>query len=169
MNNIIFPIIVMGVTGCGKSIIGGELATVVGANFTDGDDLHPKANIAKMRAGTPLTDDDRWGWLDRIAATARNSDKLVISCSALKKIYRDHLRRNIGRPVQFVFLDISRETSLARLRKRNTHFMPVSLVSSQFDTLERPEAESDVLSFVSQDGQYGVTETVTKIIKMLNV
>lgn len=160
MSKLTFPIIMMGVTGCGKSVVGAQLAAEIGADFIDGDDLHPEVNIAKMAAGIPLTDDDRWGWLDKVADTARSHPQLVISCSALKYTYRERLRYKIGRTVQFIFLDISFQTSLDRLSHRAEHFMPVSLVESQFNTLERPVNESDVITIEPYDKMYNVAKIV---------
>lgn len=168
MSKFIFPIIMMGVTGCGKSAVGALLAAEIGADFVDGDDLHPQENIIKMAAGIPLTDDDRWGWIDKVAVMARQYPQLVISCSALKIAYRERLRAKIGRPVQFVFLDISFQTSLDRLSQRKQHFMPVSLVESQFNTLERPQNETDVTTIASHNGMNGIAETVHAVKCFLN-
>ena len=163
MKKFIFPIIMMGVAGCGKSSVGALLAAKIGVNFIDGDDLHPQGNIDKMAAGTPLTDEDRWGWLDKVADTARNHTQLVISCPALKRVYRERLRQKIERPVQFVFLDISQETSLERLKHRKQHFMPVSLVESQFNILERPDDEADVRTIRS----IGQTDNIAKFVDLI--
>ncbi|TQS44424.1 gluconokinase [Cryptosporangium phraense] len=130
-------VVVMGVTGCGKSTIGQLLAEKLGVDFAEGDDLHPPENIAKMTAGHPLTDEDRWPWLARIADWLRDhaADGGVIPCSSLKRAYRDKLRE--GDPdVWFLHVDVDRETILKRVSERKHHFMPVSLVDSQFATLE---------------------------------
>ncbi|MFI5953314.1 gluconokinase [Cryptosporangium sp. NPDC051539] len=130
-------VVVMGVTGCGKSTIGQLLSERLGVDFAEGDDLHPPENIAKMTAGHPLTDEDRWPWLARIADWLADhaADGGVIPCSALKRAYRDRLRQ--GAPdVWFLHVDVDRETILQRVAERKHHFMPVSLVDSQFATLE---------------------------------
>ena len=129
--------VVMGVSGCGKSRIGEAFAARIGADFIDGDSLHPKANIDKMRRGQPLDDSDRAPWLDSVA------DKLarggtVVACSALKRKYRDRISAVAGAPVMFLFLRGKRETLLARMAARPGHFMPVALLDSQLAALEPP-------------------------------
>ncbi|WP_372526748.1 gluconokinase [Piscinibacter sp.] len=141
-------IIVMGVCGCGKSSFAEALAAEHGLEFVDGDDLHGEGNIAKMKRGEPLTDDDRWPWLDNVAATLADARRfprgIVIACSALRHAYRDRIRATAG-DLRFVFLDAARELIEARMQQRQGHFMPQSLVDSQFHTLERPTAvETDV-------------------------
>ncbi len=133
------PIVVMGVAGSGKTSVGEALAKRLGLPFRDADEFHPKANIEKMSAGIPLTDDDRWPWLDAIGrALADSNGRLIVACSALRRIYRDRLTRAAGRPVIFLWLDGAQETIAARMRHRRHHFMPPSLLDSQFETLERP-------------------------------
>ena len=143
-------IIVMGVSGSGKSSIGEGLAAAFGIDFVDGDGLHSPENVAKMASGTPLVDDDRWPWLDRIGATladrAAHPTGIVVACSALKKIYRDRIRAAAGQPIRFVFLDAPQSLVQDRLGARKGHFMPPSLLASQYATLERPTAtEPDIL------------------------
>ncbi|MDJ0405242.1 gluconokinase [Rhodococcus erythropolis] len=132
-------VVVMGVAGAGKSTVAVGLATSLGADFVDGDDLHPESKVAKMRSGTPLTDEDRVPWLDAIAAwlsgRADAGRTGVVACSALRKDYRDRLRPD-GLDVQFVHLDGEFETISARMRSRAGHFMPESLLISQFEVLE---------------------------------
>ena len=129
----------MGVAGCGKSSVAEALAARLGATYTDGDSLHPPENIAKMSAGTPLKDDDRWPWLDAVAAAMRTgAGRQVMACSALRRAYRERLTEGAGEPVYFVFLDGSRELIGARMHQRAGHFMPESLLDSQFAALERP-------------------------------
>ena len=143
-------IIVMGVSGSGKSSIGEGLAGALGLDVVDGDGLHSPENVAKMASGTPLVDDDRWPWLDKIGATlgdrAAHPTGIVVACSALKKIYRDRIRAAAGQPIRFVFLDAPQSLVQDRLGARKGHFMPPSLLASQYATLERPGAdEPDVL------------------------
>jgi len=130
-------LVVMGVTGTGKSTVAGILAGLLGWDLEEGDDLHPEANVAKMSAGQPLTDDDRWPWLDRIAAWiqlhTQSGRPGIITCSALKRSYRDRLR---GPGVVFVHLSGSKEQIQDRLGRRLNHFMPPSLLDSQLQTLE---------------------------------
>jgi gluconokinase len=136
-------LIVMGVSGSGKSTIAVALAERLGWTFEDGDRFHPASNVAKMSAGHPLTDEDRWPWLeaiaDEIGRVCKAGGHVVIACSALKRAYRDVLVR--GRSdVRFVFLDGSQALIADRLAKRKGHFMPPGLLDSQFKTLEPPTA-----------------------------
>jgi len=141
-------IVVMGVSGAGKSTVGALLAERLGWPFEDGDSFHPPANVAKMRAGTPLTDEDRWPWLRAIAArigAARAAGAgVVIACSALKQAYRDVLRDGHA-DVRFLHLTGEPALIMARQAARTGHYMPASLVASQFATLEQPETEADVI------------------------
>jgi carbohydrate kinase (thermoresistant glucokinase family) len=146
-----FPpaIVVMGVAGSGKSTVGEALARRLGWEFRDADSFHPAANIAKMSAGTPLTDADRWPWLDAVAgwidAHRRAGTRGVATCSALKRVYRDRLRG--GRDdIAIVHLAGSFELIAARMAARTHHFMPTALLKSQFDTLEPPAPDEGVLS-----------------------
>jgi gluconokinase len=133
--------IVMGVSGSGKTTVAAMLAGALGVPFLEGDDLHPCANVEKMRSGTPLTDEDRWPWLRAIAARIdqwRAKGKAgVVTCSALKRVYRDIL---IGdRPeVRLVYLRGSQQLIHERMAARHEHFMPVGLLDSQFATLQEP-------------------------------
>lgn len=134
-------IMVMGVSGAGKSSVGAALATTLGGVFLDGDDYHPQVNIDHMAAGHPLTDDMRWPWLDRLAAAvqrARQNDITVFACSALKRSYRDHLRAVIP-DLQLVYLDAPQSLVADRLAQRKGHFMPKGLLDSQFATLDVPK------------------------------
>jgi gluconokinase len=133
-------VVLMGVCGCGKTTVGRTLAEELGWPFLDADDFHPAANVAKMRAGTALTDDDRWPWLDRLAAemaaiNARGAHA-VLACSALKQSYRDRLAR--AGDVRFFHLKGDRATIAPRLAARPGHYMPASLLDSQLATLEEP-------------------------------
>ncbi|AWT42162.1 MULTISPECIES: gluconokinase [Streptomyces] len=141
-------VVVMGVAGTGKTTIGPLLAARLGVPYAEGDDFHPAANIAKMTAGIPLTDEDRWPWLDAIGDWADGRAGLggVVSCSALKRSYRDRLRAAAPGLV-FVHLTGSRELIADRMAHRQGHFMPTALLDSQFATLqplERDEAGVDV-------------------------
>lgn len=131
-------IIVMGVSGCGKTSVGQALAERLGFGFVDADDLHPAANVEKMRAGQPLTDDDRWPWLDRVGQILANEAPVIVACSALTRRYRDRIRAACGAPVRFIHLSGSRDLIAARMAARTDHYMPVSLLDSQFATLEAP-------------------------------
>ena len=141
-------IIVMGVSGCGKSSVGAGLAARLGAPFVEGDALHPPANVAKMAAGTPLTDADRWPWLRAIAARIAGEPAgcIVVSCSALRRAYRDLLRAEAGRPVAFVYLHGSEALLAARMQARAGHFMPPTLLPSQLAALEDPRGEPGVVA-----------------------
>ena len=158
-------VIVMGVSGSGKSTTGGALARTLGWPFVEGDDLHPPANVAKMAAGIPLTDDDRWPWLDRIVEELRALSKtrpdIVVACSALKQGYRDRLAP--AGDVRFVHLHGDRETIAARLAMRHHRYMPATLLDSQFATLEFP-ADAIVV-----DIRDDVDTQVRKIIAALKV
>ncbi len=131
-------IVIMGVSGCGKSSVGAALSGALGIPYRDGDDLHPPANVAKMRAGEALTDADRWPWLDRVAGELARLAPVIVGCSALRRSYRDRIRAGAGGPVCFVHLAGSREVIAARMAARSGHFMPTSLLDSQFATLEPP-------------------------------
>jgi gluconokinase len=135
------PIVVMGVSGSGKSTVGAALARRLMVPFADADALHPQANIAKMAAGKPLDDTDRHPWLDAVGEwLADHDDGGVMSCSALKRTYRDQLRQHCP-TVEFLHLSGSPELIAARQSGRTGHFMPASLLKSQFDTLEPLEPD----------------------------
>ena len=142
-------LVVMGVSGSGKSTVAAGIADELGLHFIDGDGLHSPENVARMQAGTPLRDEDRWPWLDRIgrrlADEAQWPRGVVIACSALRRVYRNRIRA--GAPgVGFVFLDGPAELIRSRMAGRSGHYMPQSLLASQFQTLEPPGAdEPDVL------------------------
>jgi len=138
--------VVMGVSGCGKSTIGAALASQLGAEFIDGDDLHPAENIARMRRGEPLTDEDRWPWLTQVAQALQGGGPRIVGCSALKRVYRDHIRQGAGGPVTFVHLAGARAVIEARMRARTGHFMPPALLDSQFATLEPPGADEGAVT-----------------------
>jgi gluconokinase len=141
MANKLCAIVLMGVAGSGKTTIGEKLAERLGWPYEDADKYHPKANVEKMSAGHPLTDEDRWPWLqaiaDEIDRVCKQKGQLVIGCSALKRAYRDVLVH--GRDdVRIVYLDGTRELIARRLKARKGHFMPPALLDSQFSTLQPP-------------------------------
>lgn len=143
-------VVIMGVSGCGKSSVGAGLAARLGLNYRDGDDLHPPENVAKMRAGMPLTDADRWPWLDRVGQVLLAEAPVIVGCSALKRAYRDHIRTAAGGPVTFVHLAGSQEVIAARMALRQGHYMPLSLLDSQFAALEPPAAEEAITVSIDQ-------------------
>ncbi|MFN4155759.1 MAG: gluconokinase [Paracoccaceae bacterium] len=134
-------VVLMGVSGCGKSSVGEALSELLAVPYVDGDDLHPAANVAKMAAGIALNDNDRWPWLDRVADVLSDSAPVIVGCSALKHIYRDHIRARAGGRVRFVHLAGSRDQIAARIAQRDSHYMPLSLLESQFATLEAPGSD----------------------------
>ena len=147
MNNLTLRLIVMGVSGCGKSTMAAALSERLGLDMVDGDDLHLPESVAKMRAGVALQDDDRWPWLDRIGdyLSQPHAQGRVVACSALKRVYRDRIREQAG-DVCFVFLDGEFELIQKRMQQRVGHYMQPGLLDSQFRTLEKPQAdESDVI------------------------
>jgi len=139
-------VVVMGVSSTGKTQVGRRVAEALGATFVEGDDLHPESNITKMAAGTPLTDEDRWPWLeaivDEVRAT-RTDGPVVVTCSALRRAYRDVLRGAAGTadPVFFLHLHGTFALLAERMGQRTRHFMPPSLLQSQFETLEPLEPD----------------------------
>ena len=144
-------LIVMGVSGCGKSTMAGALSERLGLDMVDGDDLHLPESVAKMRSGVALQDADRWPWLDRIGAYLAQdlaqglAQGRVVACSALRRIYRDRIREQAG-DVCFVFLDGDFELIQKRMQQRVGHYMQPGLLDSQFRTLEKPQAdETDVI------------------------
>jgi gluconokinase len=138
--------VVMGVAGAGKSLIGSTLAAALGVEFVEGDAYHPAENVARMASGIALTDADRLGWLralgDRLARAKAEGTGLVVSCSALKRSYRDLLRAAAA-DVRFIFLRGPRALIASRLANRLGHYMPASLLESQFATLEEPAPDED--------------------------
>jgi gluconokinase len=142
-------IVAMGVSGCGKSTLVEHLAARLAVPAFEGDAFHSSASVAKMRAGKPLDDDDRWPWLDRlgesIGAAVREHGSAVSACSALKRSYRERLERAAGVPLMFVLLDGGRGDIAPRLAARANHYMAPALLDSQFATLERPAADENAL------------------------
>jgi len=148
-------LVLMGVSGSGKTTVGRELAQSLGWRFLDGDDFHPQANVDKMAVGIALDDDDRWPWLDRLADEMRGilarGDSAVLACSALKQAYRDRLAR--AGDVRFVYLHGDRATIASRLAGRKHRYMPADLLDSQFATLEPPDDAVEVDIRDSVEGQ----------------
>ena len=137
-------VLVIGVSGTGKSTVGRRLALRLDVPFLEGDDFHPSANIRKMSQGIPLADEDRWPWLDALAAAVtarRTGGGIVATCSALKRRYRDRLRASIAPPLLFACLTADRATLAARMKSRQGHFMPESLLDSQLADFEVPGAD----------------------------
>ena len=137
----------MGVSGSGQTVIGTLFARALGVEFVEGDTYHSAGNIEKMSAGIPLTDEDREGWLHAIGKRIRRANEsgegVVVSCSALKRAYRDVIRSEAG-PVRFIFLSGERALIAERMRGRKDHFMPPTLLDSQFAALELPSSDEDV-------------------------
>ena len=160
--------VVMGVCGSGKTTVGEAIAEKIGARFIDGDDLHPRANILKMKSGTPLNDEDRAPWLVRVSdvffSLGNRSESGVVVCSALKKKYRDIIRE--GNPeVVFVHLYGTKELILERMGKRKGHYMKEDMVNSQFADLEFPtKEESDV---VNVDIDASIEEVINRAMQGL--
>jgi gluconokinase len=142
-------VVVMGVSGAGKSTVGRLIAARLDCPFRDADSFHPKANIEKMASGQPLTDEDRWPWLRAIAAWIAEhraaGTTCVVTCSALKRVYRDLLTGSQRADVRLVYLKGDIDLIAARLKARTGHFMPPALLRSQFDTLEEPRADEHAI------------------------
>ncbi len=155
-------LVVMGVAGSGKSTIGLALADRLDARFVDADDLHPADNLAKMAAGTPLTDADRAPWLADVATVLAEADRMVVACSALKRRYRDLLRQ--AGEVRFVYLAIQPDTAAHRIDSRAGHFMGSSMVESQFEALESPVGERDVIVVPAESGVDLVVDRVVRLV-----
>lgn len=160
-------LVIMGVSGSGKSTIAGLIAGRLGWDLEEGDELHPPENVAKMAAGHPLTDEDREPWLARVAAWIRehtdHNEPGIITCSALKHRYRDVIR---GPHVVFVYLSGSPELIESRLTARHHHFMPPSLLDSQFETLEPPTPDE---RFIEVDTAHDAQRAADEIIRSLNL
>jgi carbohydrate kinase (thermoresistant glucokinase family) len=160
-------IVVMGVSGAGKTTVGRALARRLGWPFHEGDDLHPELNVRKMQRDEPLTDEDRRPWLEKIRElTAREASRgaqVVVTCSCLKKAYRDLVRGPAGADVQFVYLAVDRDTAVERVGGRPGHFFDESLVASQFDALEPPRLA------LTLDATLPVEELVDAIVNGLGL
>lgn len=160
------PVVVMGVSGAGKSTVGRCIAELGGRRFVDADDLHPAENRRKMAAGVPLTDADRLPWLDAVALALGEDSRPIVACSALKLSYRDRLRSELPQ-LGFVYLSGSQDTIRERLRSRSHEFMPESLMSTQFEALEPPSGESRVLELDIRHSIAELAETSIDWIRRL--
>lgn len=160
-------LIVFGVTGAGKTSIGQRLARQLGWTFHDADDFHSPANVEKMRRGVPLTDDDRWPWLDRlrqlIADAQGRGEQVVLACSALKRTYRERLAA--GLEVTFVYLEADRTVIAARLRQRENHFMNPELLTSQFEALEQPASSENVVVVNAADTPDAIVQHIRAAVQ----
>jgi gluconokinase len=156
----------MGVSGAGKSTVGAALAQRLGATFVDSDSLHPQANVAKMAAGNPLTDEDRWPWLELVGAelASPHPGGIIVACSALKRVYRDAIRARAPRTA-FVQLSVELPVLQGRVAQRPGHFMPPSLLESQIETLEPLQADEAGLTESTQEG---VEAMVDRIVAQLD-
>jgi gluconokinase len=163
-------LVVMGVSGSGKSTIAEHLAARLGWRYVDGDLFHPPANVAKMSAGYPLTDEDRWPWLRTIAAEidrlAAAGTRAVVACSALKRAYRDILAH--GRDdVRIVFLDGTKDLIAKRLAARKGHFMPPGLLDSQFKTLEPPQPSEQPITVSIDASADGIVNDIVRQLELV--
>ena len=159
-------VVVMGVSGSGKTAVGRVIAEQLALLFFDADDFHPPANVSKMASGVPLDDADRRPWLHRLhtlLVEQSNAGGGVLACSALKRAYRDRLRAGLEDSLRFVFLDVSRATLLERMRQRE-HFMPPHLLDSQLATLEAPGPDEAV----HIDGDASIDEVVRNALASLS-
>ena len=155
--------VVMGVSGCGKSSVGQSAAIALGLPYLEGDDCHPASNIQKMRDGIALTDADRAGWLQTLGTLlGQHSNGAVLSCSALKRSYRDVLRTHAP-SLQFAYLDLPPSIARQRVGQRgSSHFLPVTLVDSQFATLESPVGEPGVLHLDATAPIHALVQAITE-------
>ena len=160
-------IVVMGVAGSGKTAVGEQLAKALGVRFIEGDRFHPPRNVALMSAGTPLTDEDRVYWLDAIGTEIARAfacgKSTITACSALKRAYRDRLR-GLCPQIQFLYLEVDRQTAAQRVASRRNHFMPPSLVDSQFEALMPPGADEPHLTI---DARMPLDDTVAAALSAL--
>ena len=159
-------IVVMGPMGCGKSSLAAALADSLRLPFIEGDRFHTPAGLAKMAAGEPLTDEDRWPFLDAVADALRSHAPTgaVAACSALRQVYRDRLRARVGEPLRFVLPELSERDLEARVRRRSDHFMPPALLRSQLDTLEPPSPDE---AAIRVDGALPIPDQVRLVVAAL--
>ena len=163
-------LVTMGVSGSGKSTIGGALARRLGWAYEDGDTFHPASNVAKMHAGHPLTDEDRWPWLKAIAAEIDRvcdaGEHVVIGCSALRRVYRDILVH--GRhDIRIVYLQGTQQLIASRLAARKGHFMPPELLTSQFQTLEPPGSEENPVTASIDASVDAIVDDILQQLKLI--
>ena len=157
----------MGVAGCGKSSIGTLLAKSLGVPFKDADDLHPQANVEKMSNGIPLTDEDRWPWLDLCGLTLQMHAGAVIACSALKRVYRDRIRA-LAQDVVFIHLSGSEELMLERLSNRKGHFMKPQMLISQLETLQPLEPDEGGITLDIDRSEADIVDEAIDLIAKLS-
>ncbi len=162
-------VIVMGVCGCGKSTIATALAARLKLPVLEGDDFHPQANVDKMSNAIPLNDDDRWPWLDSLGDAIKTNSALhggvITSCSALKRVYRERLSKAANIPLLFVLLDGDRATLLERMQSREDHYMPTSLLDSQLDILEMPDADEPAITVSINSSIDKIVDDITSNLK----
>ena len=156
---------VMGVAGCGKSTIGAALADRLDATFIEADAHHPQANIDKMTSGAPLTDDDRWPWLDALGAAAPKTGPVVIACSALRRVYRERLAAAAGEQIAFIHMAGTKNLIAERMKSRSDHFMPPALMDSQFATLEPLEADESGVTLNIENAPEALIEDALRALK----
>lgn len=154
-------LVVMGVSGCGKTSLGMALAQTLGVGFIDADDLHPQANRQKMASGQPLTDADRAPWLDLVAQCLADQAPVIVACSALRRAYRDRLR--LAGEVQFLHLSAPQELIAQRLAQRQGHFMPPALLTSQYAALEAPGPDEAITLDAALPFEMLVTQALQKL------
>ena len=159
-------IVVMGVSSSGKSTVGKAIGRRLHVPFLDGDGYHPPANKEKMRNGIPLTDEDRWPWLETLALALKDAadqkGSAVGACSALKRAYREFLTEKAGEPILFVFLEGTKDVIRKRIEARSHEYMPASLLDSQFATLEVPAPDENVLAVSVLDPVEAIASQVTR-------
>ena len=161
-------VVVMGVCGSGKTTVGREIAARMGWEFIEGDDLHPEGNRRKMAAGTALTDEDRWPWLDRIVAAMRSAsrgDSMVVACSALRRVYR-HRLRECGADMRFLHLNGDPALLRVRMERREGHFMPAGLLESQLATLEPAGSAESVYELDIAEDVETLAQTAIELLRV---
>lgn len=160
-------IVIMGSGGCGKSTVGRALAAQMGVAYIEGDDFHPPENKAKMSACTPLTDDDRWPWLAQVGELMHSQrGKTIVSCSALKRTYREFLTKTANEPVLFVYLHAQKALLLERVSKRKGHFMDIGLLDDQIATLEKPSADEFSIKVDADTTVDNIVQTIISIVDL---
>ena len=165
-------LIFMGVCGSGKSTLAAKVGDDLGCGpIIEGDSFHSPEMKEKMRQGIPLTDEDRWPWLTRLNQALRESTKewTIMSCSALKRSYREILAQGLGNSVHFIFLDAPKEVIVARLAARSHEYMPASLLTSQFETLERPAADEPVFTVSVAESAEQTLHEIRRVLEGLSM